>query len=112
MQGSRTEVTMAKIVCAWLRNDLRIHDSPVLYQASLKAQQHQGTYVLPVYILDPRHFQRTHHGTFKTGPIRAQFILQSVLSLKQSRTSRGSASFVAVIRIICAYSGGSDLRRT
>lgn len=71
-----------RIACAWLRNDLRVHDSPVLHRAAELAKSRDFR-VLPVYVLDPRHFQRTKHGTLKTGPLRARFLLQSILALKQ-----------------------------
>uniref|UniRef100_A0A7S4VFR4 Cryptochrome DASH n=1 Tax=Alexandrium monilatum TaxID=311494 RepID=A0A7S4VFR4_9DINO len=72
---------MAGVVCAWLRNDLRVHDSPVLHRAA-ELSILRGLPVLPVYCFDPRHFERTRHGTLKTGPVRAQFLLQSVVALK------------------------------
>lgn len=87
---------MTKIVCAWLRNDLRVHDSPVLFQAALKIQEQLATHVLPLYIIDPRHFQRTRYGTLKTGPIRALFLLQSVLSLKRQLRKLGSDLLVKI----------------
>lgn len=87
---------MPKVVCCWLRNDLRVHDSPVLFQASLKVLQRHATHVLPVYILDPRHFQRTRYGTLKTGPIRALFLLQSILSLKKRLRMLGSDLLVKI----------------
>mmetsp|Transcript_85871 Transcript_85871/g.152052 ORF Transcript_85871/g.152052 Transcript_85871/m.152052 type:complete len:610 (-) Transcript_85871:81-1910(-) len=87
---------MSKVICVWLRNDLRVHDSPVLHQAALRAKQHHGLQVLPVYIFDPRHFQRTRYGTLKTGPTRALFLLQSVLSLKRQLRNLGSDLVVKV----------------
>ena len=43
--------------------------------------------VLPVYCFDPRHYITTPWGNPKTGNYRAQFLLQSVLDLKQSLRS-------------------------
>lgn len=87
---------MSKLVCAWFRNDLRVHDSLILHQAALKVKQQPGTHVLPLYILDPRHFQRTKHGAFKTGPFRALFLLQSLLSLKRGLRKLGSDLLIKI----------------
>lgn len=38
--------------------------------------------VLPVFFFDPRSFGLTPFGHLKTGPMRAQFLLESVLDLK------------------------------
>eukprot|EP00929_Paragymnodinium_shiwhaense_P059144 TRINITY_DN29608_c0_g3_i1.p1 TRINITY_DN29608_c0_g3~~TRINITY_DN29608_c0_g3_i1.p1 ORF type:complete len:551 (-),score=118.15 TRINITY_DN29608_c0_g3_i1:103-1755(-) len=86
---------MARVACAWLRNDLRVHDSPALHRAA-EFSKLQGTAVLPVYVFDPRHFSRTKYGTLKTGPIRALFLLQSVLALKRRLRRLGSDLLVKV----------------
>ena len=54
--------------------------------------------MLPVYCLDPRHFALTTHGTLKTGPFRARFLLQSVVALKASLRAAGSDLLVLVGR--------------
>lgn len=46
--------------------------------------------VVPLYCFDPRHFTATPWGNPKTGNFRAQFLLQSVLDLKQSLRKIGS----------------------
>jgi len=88
---------MSGVVCAWLRNDLRLHDSPVLHRA-VAASRQRGQRVLPVYVLDPRHFRRTRWGTLKTGPIRALFLLQSIRALKRRLRQVGSDLLVRVGR--------------
>nr|QDO16286.1 cryptochrome DASH [Lingulodinium polyedra] len=88
---------MAAVVCAWLRNDLRAHDSPVLQGAAALARQ-RGLPALPVYVLDPRHFQRTSHGTLKTGPFRALFLLQALRALKRRLRGLGSDLLVRIGR--------------
>lgn len=80
---------------AWLRNDLRVHDSPVLHLVAERAKK-RGSRVLPVYVLDPRHFRKTRYGTLKTGPVRALFLLQSVLALKQRLRRLGSDLLIRV----------------
>lgn len=89
---------MAKAVaCAWLRNDLRVHDSAVLHKAA-ELSRSRGMPVLPVYVLDPRHYGRTRYGTQKTGPIRALFLLQSVLALKRRLRELGSDLLIKIGR--------------
>ncbi|WP_461788286.1 DASH family cryptochrome [Pedobacter sp.] len=75
---------MGKKILVWFRNDLRLHDNEMLVEAIAKADE-----ILPVYIFDPRHFQKTNYHTYKTGATRAQFLLQSVASLQQSLQNLG-----------------------
>jgi len=88
---------MAGVVCAWLRNDLRLHDSPVLQRAAVLAKE-KGIPALPVYVIDPRLFQRTRRGTWKTGPFRALFLLQSLRVLRRRLCKVGSNLLVKVGR--------------
>ncbi|CAE8599571.1 unnamed protein product, partial [Polarella glacialis] len=82
-------------MCAWLRNDLRLHDNPVLHRASLAAGELHLP-VLPVYVLDPRDFQKTRHGSLKTGPIRARFLLEFIRVLKNNLRAIGSDLLVRI----------------
>ncbi|WP_113638770.1 DASH family cryptochrome [Nubsella zeaxanthinifaciens] len=75
---------MGKKILVWFRNDLRLHDNEMLVEAISKADE-----ILPVYIFDPRHFQKTAYHTYKTGATRAKFLLQSVASLQQSLQGLG-----------------------
>jgi deoxyribodipyrimidine photo-lyase len=75
---------MNKQILVWFRNDLRIHDNEVLLEATRK-----GDAIVPVYCFDPRHYGSTSYGTRKTGPIRAQFIVESVADLKRSLQALG-----------------------
>ena len=75
---------MNKLILVWFRNDLRIHDNEVLLEATRK-----GDAIVPVYCFDPRHYGPTSYGTRKTGPIRAQFIVESVADLKQNLQALG-----------------------
>ena len=75
---------MNKLILVWFRNDLRIHDNEVLLEATRK-----GDAIVPVYCFDPRHYGPTSYGTRKTGPIRAQFIVESVADLKRNLQALG-----------------------
>eukprot|EP00435_Cladocopium_sp_Y103_P005393 s1754_g1.t2 len=83
------------VICAWLRNDLRVHDSPVLSRAAQLSKE-QKLPVLPVYFFDPRQFQQTQFGTLKTGAFRALFLLQSVRVLKRRLRAIGSDLLIQV----------------
>jgi len=70
---------MGKKILVWFRNDLRLHDNEMLVEAVSKADE-----ILPVYIFDPRQFEKTNYHTFKTGVVRTKLLIESVASLKQS----------------------------
>jgi deoxyribodipyrimidine photo-lyase len=63
----------------WFRNDLRIEDNAALALANTAER------MVPVYVFDERHYgpeSLSPHGFQRTGPFRAQFILQSVKALR------------------------------
>ncbi|HKL19162.1 MAG TPA: deoxyribodipyrimidine photo-lyase, partial [Halalkalibaculum sp.] len=68
----------------WFRNDLRIHDNEALRLASGDSE------VLPVYCFDPRHFAETSFGFQKTGPYRTQFLIESVIDLRNNLQEIGA----------------------
>jgi deoxyribodipyrimidine photo-lyase len=81
---------MSKKILVWFRNDLRLHDNEMLVEAIAKSDS-----ILPVYILDRRSFGETKYGTLKTGNIRAEFILESVLGLRNSLKQIGGNLLIA-----------------
>ncbi|MGK9126856.1 DASH family cryptochrome [Olivibacter sp. SA151] len=72
-------------ILVWFRNDLRVRDNEILWQALAKADR-----VVPVYVFDPRQFTPLKNGMHKTGVIRAKFILESVQDLRLSLRSLGA----------------------
>ncbi|XP_037083138.1 cryptochrome DASH-like [Pollicipes pollicipes] len=75
-----------RIAIALLRNDLRYLDNEVLHMAHSSSD-----FVVPLYCLDPRHFQTTYHFGFpKTGAHRARFLLHSLEDLRAQLTKHGS----------------------
>lgn len=69
----------------WFRNDLRLHDNEGFLKATGQADE-----VIPVYCFDPRQFRLLpEFGFHKTGPFRAQFILESVADLRQQFRQSG-----------------------
>src|ERR1700744_1481660 len=73
-----------KTILVWFRNDLRVHDNEILFEATRKADK-----VLPVYVFDPYYFKTTGAGSSKTGNIRARFLLESVADLRQNLQKLG-----------------------
>ncbi|HEY4197496.1 MAG TPA: DASH family cryptochrome [Mucilaginibacter sp.] len=78
-----------KTILVWFRNDLRVHDNEILFEAIRKADK-----VLPVYIFDPYYFQTTASGLLKTGNIRARFLLESVADLRYNLQKLGGELIV------------------
>ncbi|PST84368.1 DASH family cryptochrome [Pedobacter yulinensis] len=72
-----------KKILVWFRNDLRLHDNEILLEALAKSDE-----ILPVYVFDPRHYSQVN-GFWKTGQIRAQFIIESVAALRRSLQALG-----------------------
>ncbi len=82
---------MPKIIY-WFRNDLRLHDNDAFSQAVADADQ-----VLPVFIFEPRWFtELPQTGIRKTGPFRANFLIEAVADLRRSLQSRGADLIVRV----------------
>jgi len=81
-------VIKARRALLWLRNDLRLHDHEILAV--------DRDCLLPVYCFDPRRYAQHALDFPKTGPFRAQFLLQTVADLRQSLQARGGDLLVAV----------------
>lgn len=62
----------------WFRNDLRTDDNPLLHLADPAAP------LMGVYFFDPRFYTQTTWGFPRTGSFRAQFLRQTVSSLRES----------------------------
>ena len=75
---------MTATAVVWFRTDLRTHDNEALVRA---VEEHSS--VLPVYCFDPREFGETMVGLTKTGPYRAQFLVESVRDLRGSLREAG-----------------------
>ncbi len=86
----------------WFRNDLRLHDQVALSRALDECDE-----VLPIYCLDPRHFEKRPLGFPKTGSFRAKFLLEALEDLRASLVGLGSNLLVlqgkpeAIIPQVC-----------
>lgn len=82
-----------KTILVWFRNDLRIHDNEILFEAVKKADK-----VLPVYCFDPYYFEKNANGNPKTGNFRARFLLESVACLRENLRGIGGELIIRVGR--------------
>jgi len=85
-------------IVLWFRNDLRLHDNIIIHEAAQRVQSGIASQVLPVFCFDPRWFHASSWGggLLKTGPFRAQFVLESVLDLKDRLRGIGSDLLIAM----------------
>ena len=83
-----------KRIIVWLRNDLRLHDNPVLDFAAKYGGKNKE--ILPVYSFDPRfmNFKVPKYDTLKCGPVRARFLRESVISMREKLEGIGSQLLV------------------
>ncbi|KAG7670913.1 hypothetical protein Ndes2437A_g04546 [Nannochloris sp. 'desiccata'] len=120
MSGGKTAAASAapagnaKRVVLWFRNDLRLRDNVIVDAAVKMHESGAATEVLPVYCFDPRWFSVTAYknGMLKTGPFRAQFLLESVLDLKSRLRNVGSDLLIAMgppEKILLDYVGKQTL---
>lgn len=75
----------------WFRNDLRLQDNEAFFAATEIAQE-----VVPVYVFDPRQFGKTKFGFRRAGALRAQFLLESVLDLRERLREKGGDLLIRV----------------
>jgi len=82
---------MIKTALVWFKTDLRLEDNETLVKAISQSQE-----IIPVYCFDDSHFETTPFGFQKTGPFRAQFLLESLADL--DRNLRGLDSGLLIIK--------------
>lgn len=82
---------MANRILYWFRNDLRLHDN----EGFLKATQKAGE-LIPVFVFDPRVFEKTSLGFRKIGVYRTRFIRESVAALRDSLRAKGGDLLVRI----------------
>jgi deoxyribodipyrimidine photo-lyase len=82
---------MAQRIIYWFRNDLRLRDNEALFSAVSSASE-----ILPVYVFDPRQFERTKLNFRRTGAMRAQFLLDAVIDLRNRLREKGGDLLIRV----------------
>ena len=76
----------------WFRQDLRVHDNEALVEALS-----MGTDIIPVYVFDERIFKgKTMFGFSKCGVHRTQFIIESILDLRETLHMLGTRLIVRI----------------
>lgn len=80
---------MKKIIY-WFRNDLRLHDQPLLKSF----ESREDILLLPVFCFDERWFRKHKLGFPKTGSFRAKFLIETVNNLKSNLQKLGSDIFI------------------
>lgn len=68
----------------WFRNDLRLHDNEALIKGC------QAREIIPLYCIDPRHFETSSFGFKKCGPFRTQFLIQTLQNLRTNLREIGA----------------------
>jgi deoxyribodipyrimidine photo-lyase len=82
---------MARRIIYWFRNDLRLRDNQALHSASEAASE-----IVPVYVFDPRQFEKTKLGFRRTGALRAKFLIESVTELRNRIREKGGDLLIRV----------------
>lgn len=81
---------MEKNILFWFRNDLRLLDNQALFEASKKGK------VIPVYVFIESNTRKNNLGFERMGEKRAQFLVESVNSLKKDLQNMGSDLIVKI----------------
>ncbi|MEM1350535.1 MAG: DASH family cryptochrome, partial [Myxococcota bacterium] len=79
-------------IVVWLRNDLRVDDHEPLWLAA----RHAKGRVVPVYCVDPRQWADSSLGFEKMGARRAQFVRESLASMRAGLQRLGADLVVRV----------------
>lgn len=74
-----------KRIILWFRNDLRLHDNEALYDALGVADE-----IIPVYVFEQSLFTPDDAGISRLSDQRKNFLLESVINLKNNLKSKGS----------------------
>ncbi len=81
----------SKTILVWFKNDLRLTDNETWFRAC-----EHGDTVIPVYIFDPRQFQKHPLGFPRTGSFRSNFLIESVTALKNNLQLAGSDLLIKI----------------
>jgi deoxyribodipyrimidine photo-lyase len=98
----------------WFRNDLRIEDNEALSRAALQAHADSGE-LATIYIVPHRFLDRTPTGFPRTGPFRAQFLVETVQELQDQLQRKGqtlaiySGNPADVLGPLCTAKGITDI---
>ncbi|GGI57708.1 DASH family cryptochrome [Winogradskyella haliclonae] len=71
--------TKSNTSIVWFRNDLRVYDNAVLYEACKT-----GNKLIGVYCFDPKQYTIDKYGFKRTEKYRTRFLLETIIDLKQN----------------------------
>ncbi|MFN5459613.1 MAG: DASH family cryptochrome [Bacteroidota bacterium] len=90
----------------WFRNDLRVHDNEALLKAASSSDE-----LIPLYIFDPRNFEKNEWGFSRSGFFRTKFLIESVQDLRNNIQQKGGKLIVRygypekIIPALCKENG-------
>ncbi|OJV21117.1 MAG: hypothetical protein BGO21_09550 [Dyadobacter sp. 50-39] len=82
---------MARRIIYWFRNDLRLKDNQALSAAVGSAEE-----ILPVYVFDPRQFEKTKLGFRRTSALRTRFLIESIAELRENIRQKGGDLLIRI----------------
>ena len=75
----------------WFKTDLRLHDNETLVRAIEQSDE-----IIPVYCIDPSHFELSQFGFRKTGSFKTHFLLECLQDLDTNLRALGSGLIVVM----------------
>ncbi|WP_439556283.1 deoxyribodipyrimidine photo-lyase [Dyadobacter sp.] len=75
---------MAQRIVYWFRNDLRLLDNEALLSACNSSEE-----IIPVFVFDPRQYEKNRLGFRRTSALRAQQLIECVADLKNKLREKG-----------------------
>ncbi|CAG5070165.1 Cryptochrome DASH [Dyadobacter sp. CECT 9623] len=82
---------MADRIVYWFRNDLRLLDNEALLSACNSSDE-----IIPVFVFDPRQYEKTRLGFRRTGALRAQQLIDCVTDLRENIRKKGGDLLIRI----------------
>jgi deoxyribodipyrimidine photo-lyase len=82
---------MAQRIVYWFRNDLRLLDNEALLAACNSSKE-----IIPVFVFDPRQYEKTRLGFRRTSVLRAQQLIDCVIDLQKSLRKKGGDLLIRI----------------
>ncbi|WP_031528757.1 deoxyribodipyrimidine photo-lyase, partial [Dyadobacter crusticola] len=82
---------MAQRIVYWFRNDLRLLDNEALFTACNSSEE-----IIPVFVFDPRQYEKTRLGFRRTSALRAQQLIECVADLQKKIRAKGGDLLIRI----------------